>query len=212
MNIVGILLAAGRGTRFSPNADQCKLLAPVIGADGSRAPLAQHAARSMRAALGSVITVVGPDPGAPWGLLRELLRAQGCTVLACVPDGAGGAAPAGMGASIATAVRASAQADGWIIALADMPWVEPATIAALRRALQEGAPSAAPYFRGRRGHPVGFAAACGSELAVLRGDTGARALLERHPPVRIDVDDEGIVLDVDVPADLAQLPRPRGAP
>ncbi len=212
MNIVGILLAAGGGTRFSPDAGQCKLLAPVAGTDGSPAALAQHAARAMRAALGSVIAVVGPDPGGPCGQLRELLRAQGCTVIACAADGAGGDAPAGMGASIAASVRASTDADGWIIALADMPWVAPATITALRQALLDGAPSAAPYYRGRRGHPVGFGAACGPELAALRGDTGARAVLERHPPVRVEVDDEGVVLDVDVPADLARRPRPRGAP
>ncbi|MGA7779576.1 MAG: nucleotidyltransferase family protein, partial [Paraburkholderia sp.] len=39
-------------------------------------------------------------------------------------------------------------------------------------------------------------------LRALDGDTGARALLTEHPVARLDVDDPGILRDVDTPEDL----------
>ncbi|MEF9943630.1 MAG: nucleotidyltransferase family protein, partial [Burkholderiaceae bacterium] len=52
---------------------------------------------------------------------------------------------------------------------------------------------------GRRGHPVGFAAALGAELIALTGEAGAREVLARHPPQSIEVKDAGVLLDVDTP-------------
>ncbi|MFO1431924.1 MAG: NTP transferase domain-containing protein [Candidatus Competibacteraceae bacterium] len=40
---------------------------------------------------------------------------------------------------------------------------------------------AAPVWNGRRGHPVGFGRQCYPALVALRGDTGARELLNAHP-------------------------------
>jgi molybdenum cofactor cytidylyltransferase len=56
--------------------------------------------------------------------------------------------------------------------------------------------------RGVRGHPVGFALHHYDALAALDGDTGARALFASAPVQLLDVDDPGIVRDVDTPADL----------
>jgi len=215
MQIVGILLAAGRGERYDPTGRQLKLLAPVSAGDGEPAhAIAVHAARALRAAGGPLLAVVRPQTDGAYGELRALLVAQGCTlVTAAVPGpdhGAAGAAVAeGMGISIASAVRSSANAGGWIIALADMPWVRTATIAALRTAIAGGAASAAPYYRGQRGHPVGFAAVCRPALLSLQGDQGARAVLERYPPLRVEADDPGVLLDVDSPGDLRGAVRSR---
>ena len=41
----------------------------------------------------------------------------------------------GMGASLACGVMASPDASGWIVALADMPWIRPATIQSVAAAL-----------------------------------------------------------------------------
>ena len=199
MNLVGILLAAGRGARFDPAARQSKLLAQRRSGSQAGQPLAAAAARTLRAALGTVLAVVRDAPDDDARQLRALLEDAGCTVLRWSPDAA---TAEGTGTSIACAVRASASADGWIVALADMPDIRPETIAAVRDAIAGGAASAAPFYRGQRGHPVGFGTACGAELAALTGDQGARAVLERHPPVRIDVDDPGILFDVDRREDL----------
>jgi molybdenum cofactor cytidylyltransferase len=107
----------------------------------------------------------------------------------------------GMGYSIAAGVAARADAPGWLLLPADMPLVRPATLLAVAAALQHLAVAYAQY-RGRRGHPVGFAAELYSELMVLNGDIGARRIIARYPALGVDVDDPGVLLDVDTEADL----------
>jgi molybdenum cofactor cytidylyltransferase len=60
-----------------------------------------------------------------------------------------------------------------------------------------------PFYQGQRGHPVGFGAEHGEALRGLDGDTGARALLAANRVARLDLDDPGILRDVDTPDDLA---------
>jgi molybdenum cofactor cytidylyltransferase len=185
---VGILLAAGRGTRFGSH----KLLHPLP--DGT--PLGVASARALRAALDRVVAVVRADDAE----LAAALRAAGCETVVC------SRAEEGMGASIACGVDATPAAAGWLIALADMPFIQPATIAAVAAALAQGASIAAPVLDGgRRGHPVGFAAGWFEALRALSGDRGARELLQRHPnELRlIPTVDAGCVADVDSREDLA---------
>jgi molybdenum cofactor cytidylyltransferase len=101
-------------------------------------------------------------------------------------------------------VRASADAHGWVVALADMPYIKPETARIIARALSEGAAIAAPAYRGERGHPVGFARRFGDELSALRGDAGAREILTAHPDwvTLYEVDDPGVLRDIDEPSDL----------
>lgn len=189
MRIVGILLAAGRGVRFGGP----KLLAPL--ADGT--PLGVASARRLCAVLPEVVAVVHPaDPE-----LRRQLAAAGAQTVECA------GAEAGMGISLATGVGATADADAWLIALADMPYIGENSIRTLVRALRDGAALVAPCFRGRRGHPVGFGAEFGPALRALQGDRGARELLARHADRLqcLDVDDPGVLRDVDTPADLATV-------
>jgi molybdenum cofactor cytidylyltransferase len=114
-----------------------------------------------------------------------------------------------MGASLAHGIRASFDADAWIVALGDMPRIRVATIRAVASALATGAIIAAPTYRGTRGHPVGFAGALRDALAALSGDAGAREVLrtERGRVQLMDCDDAGVLADVDTPADLAQIGR-----
>lgn len=189
MRIVGILLAAGRGSRFGGD----KLLARL--ADGT--PVGVQAARNLRAALDQVVAVVRPEDGA----LMQALAAAGVRVEPCA------SAHEGMGASLAHAVRASADADGWIIALGDMPLIRPETISRLARALEQGAAIVAPSHGGERGHPVGFAAEFGPRLTLLSGDVGARDILraERGRIVTLEVEDPGVLADIDTPDALDRL-------
>jgi len=84
-----------------------------------------------------------------------------------------------------------------------MPFVRPSSIAAVRAALEGGADLVAPYFRARRGHPVGIASRYKQELLALGGDEGAKALLARHEVLKIPVGDPGVIRDIDRPEDLA---------
>jgi len=185
-HIVGILLAAGTGSRFGGE----KLLHPMP--DG--VAIAAHAARNLFAAGLDVTAVLRPGDFP----LADMLEQEGCVVTVCRE------AARGMGASLAHAIATERSADGWVIALADMPGITPATIKSVVAALEEGALIAAPQFRNQRGHPVGFSAELRNELLALDGDQGARAVLERHCDALrlIECDDSGVLYDVDRKADI----------
>ncbi|OGA22742.1 MAG: hypothetical protein A3I02_06100 [Betaproteobacteria bacterium RIFCSPLOWO2_02_FULL_67_26] len=185
--IAGILLAAGTGSRFGGD----KLLHPLE--DG--VAIAAHAARNLLAVTPDVIAVVR------WGdfPLYDMLEQEGCQVTMFQ------GAARGMGATLAHGVGQARGADGWVIALADMPRIAPDTIRKVISALEEGARIAAPVYKGERGHPVGFGAQLRDELLALDGDQGARAVLEKHrDAVRlVECDDSGVIYDIDRKADIA---------
>jgi molybdenum cofactor cytidylyltransferase len=109
-----------------------------------------------------------------------------------------------MGASLACAAGAAGEADGYLVALGDMPFLRRTSIAALRDALANGALLVAPYFRTRRGHPIGFSRRFLPELLSLKGDEGARRVLAAHERelVKIPIGDPGVIRDIDTPDDL----------
>lgn len=196
--IVGILLAAGRGRRYDPSGERSKLLAPAPAGPWHGSPLAVAAWRNLRAAEDEAMVVVRAGRDKPNRQLRQRLVEEGACLIEC------GDADQGIAASLVCGVRASAGADGWLIALADMPAVHPDTIRAVADALRNGHASAAPRHRGQRGHPVGFSRECLDALTQLRGDQGARAVLDEFPPALIDVDDPGCLLDVDTTKDAGE--------
>jgi molybdenum cofactor cytidylyltransferase len=111
-----------------------------------------------------------------------------------------------MGASLAYGVAQTPDADGWLIALADMPLVASADALRIADALRTGASIAVPVSSGQRGHPVGFAKGFGAELKALGGDQGARSILVSHPGdiIEIAVSTASNWLDVDSTDDLVR--------
>lgn len=191
--VAGLLLAAGSGRRYDPSGSRLKLIEPAPCGRHAGVPIAVAALRNLRAVIADVVAIVRTVDNEAQRRLHELLAAEGAPLVIC-PD-----ADEGMGRSLACGVNARPDAAGWLIALADMPAVSPRTIAAVRDAIAGGCDAALPVFRGQRGHPVGFGRGCRDQLAALSGDVGARGVLERHPPRRIDVDDPGCLLDIDTP-------------
>ncbi len=188
MNVVAILLAAGSAKRFGSDK--------LLHALPHGVPIAVQAARQLREVFQQdVLAVIRPDAIK----VSDLLRKEGCQVVVC------GNAAEGMGASLACAVRSAGRADAYLVALGDMPFIRASSIAAVRDALAAGAALAAPYFRARRGHPVGIAGTFRAELERLTGDEGAKRLLEAHAAklVKVPVGDPGVLRDIDTPGDLA---------
>lgn len=107
----------------------------------------------------------------------------------------------GMGDSIAAAVRATPDANGWLILPADLPLVLPSTLQTLATACPQ-APVLVPTVNGQRGHPVRFARTLGAQLAALSGPKGAVALTLGPGATELTLEDSGCVLDIDTPADL----------
>ena len=192
--VVGILLAAGRGSRFDPTGARYKLLQPLPSGE----PVVAASARALLAAVPRVTAVVRADDAATASLLRGL----GCDVVACAN------AADGMAASLVCGIERAHGANGWLIALADMPYVLPSTMAALAQAVgqadsEAGAMAiAAPMYQGQRGNPVAFGRAHLQALLALSGDQGARSILKNNPVNELTVNDPGILQDIDTPSDI----------
>ena len=182
MNIVGLLLAAGSASRFGSDKLRHSLLHGV--------PIAVQALRNLKPEVDEVFAAVKPGDAGLFG--------DECKPVICER------AADGMGASLACAVRAAGKRDGYLVALADMPYLRRTSIAAVRQALEGGAALVAPYFRTRRGHPVGIAGRFYDQLLALGGDEGAKSILTVHARelVKIPIGDPGVIRDIDTPADL----------
>ncbi|CAG9170082.1 nucleotidyltransferase family protein [Cupriavidus pampae] len=185
----GVLLAAGFGRRFDATGTRNKLLQTLP--DGRT--VAWRSARTLAVALPTTIAVVRPGQDE----LAAQLRHAGCRVIESA------AAEAGMGAALRDAVAATPDARGWVVALADMPWLPIELVRAVALTITAPDTIAAPWRNGQRGHPVGFGAAWREELLKLEGDEGARALLKTQPVTRILTEDDGAFRDIDLPKDLA---------
>lgn len=188
---IGILLAAGFSRRFGTSDKLMHCLS-----DGR--PIGLAAAQNLVQAVPAAIAIVRPENQE----LGELLKAAGMHVTAC------GAHEKEMADSLAAAIRFSARfaesADGFVIALADMPFIRPQTIADVAGKLMTGASVVVPVYQGRRGHPVAFAAKFRNDLENLRGDEGARSILKRYrdETYTLACDDTGILADIDTLSDI----------
>jgi len=116
----------------------------------------------------------------------------------------------GLGDSIAAAVRATPDATGWLVLPADLPLIQPATLVAVAESLERHDVVVA-HHRGQKGHPVGFDHVCESALRNLGGPNGASSVVRAEAAVGgvydLDLDDEGIVADIDTLADLRAAER-----
>jgi molybdenum cofactor cytidylyltransferase len=97
-----------------------------------------------------------------------------------------------------------------VVGLADMPEIASGTISALIEAWRPlgSAGIVAPVFKGQRGHPVVLGSDHFPALRLLTGDRGARTILQAQSAdlQLVDVDDSGVLFDLDTPADLERQP------
>ncbi len=188
MQLAGLVLAAGGASRFgSP-----KVLAPFQGE-----PLVRRAALLLSPLCPAGVFVVTGDGEAA---IRTVLDGTGAT---CVPN-------PGWAEGLSSSLRAGVaalppEAEAVMILLADTPAVTGADLATLVAAWQvEPQLVTAANYGDRAGPPVILPRSVWPELAALRGDQGARSLLQWHTEL-ITVPMPHAALDVDTPADLARL-------
>jgi molybdenum cofactor cytidylyltransferase len=191
--LCALVLAAGEGRRFDPTGRTWKLVEPLAD---SR-PVIRAVCENLTAFVDELVVVCGEHEAEAVDALAGLpVRSVRCAEAA-----------AGMGATIKCGIRATDPSIGWLVALADMPFVSSRTLAALCEALRSGAPIVRPMFGGRPGHPVGFAASLRGELLGIDDRGGASALVRRRAAhvVQLATDDPGCVHDIDLPADLKRF-------
>ena len=180
-----LVLAAGQGSRYQGSRHK---LAEALGGSTVLGTTVRHAIETQLPVL--VVTTAALAP-----LLMRQIATRDILVLSADD------ARRGMGDSIAAGVAERSGAPGWLILPGDMPLVQPASMLAVATALEQH-PVAYAQHRGRQGHPVGFAAELYSELIQLRGDDGARRVVARYPAHGQEVDDPGVLLDLDTVSDL----------
>lgn len=184
-----ILLCAGRGTRFDVTGKSSKLLALLP----SGKVVLEAALDNLLAANLHPLAIVNSSQDQ----IKFFLTQQGILWIES-PE-----ADQGMGYSIATGVRRSEGADGWLICLGDMPYVSSETIAQLLTTIEQHPQSiVAPIYQGQRGHPVFIPAIFKQDLLDLQKDEGPRHLMKHGPVVLMDTNDAGILYDIDQPSDL----------
>lgn len=182
-----VVLAAGFGRRF--DAIEQKLRQPLGRASVLGSTLLQVIESQL-----PVVVVTTPQMAShasEWVAARDVLE------LAPKDLGEG----FGIGRSIARGVQARGQSPGWLVLPGDMPLVRPDTLRAVAAALDEHPVTYAQH-RGQRGHPVAFSCELYSELSQLTGDEGARRVVFRYPSRAVDVDDPGVLMDIDTADDL----------
>ncbi len=191
-----IVLAAGAGRRFETAGP--KPLAVVNG----RPMVVSAVDRLRRGGARQMIIVVGHRADTVRETLEQAFPQQ-VNRLSFVKNRA---FATGLASSLRTAIDAVDPASiGCLIHHADRPFVEPDTVARVLGLAWEGARAVVPRFRQRPGFPVYLSAGM---LAVirpdLRGDEGARRYLRAHEEdvTYLDVEDRGVVEDVDTRADL----------
>lgn len=191
--VAAIVLAAGQGRRFAAAAPQAgpKLLAGVQGV-----PMLQATVHALRTAGATdVVIVVAHDASA---LLRDLADRQADRVAVNEnPD-------RGMLSSIQAGLRGLSVTPAVCLVMpADMPFVRPASVAQVIDAAATGR-TVSPRYRGRGGHPVALSPALRARVGVADAAGSLKPLLYADDPWLLEVDDPGILRDVDVPADLAE--------
>jgi len=189
--IVALVLAAGRGRRFSANDN--KLLEPFRGR-----PLFRHAVdAALSSQVAETVVVTGFDA-------ERVERELAGLPLRIVRNGE---YEEGMAASLRVGLRNAQDADAVVVLLGDMPLIRAELIDRLIALFEAGGASAvAPTYGGQCGNPVLLGRALFPLVARLSGDAGARALLRARDDVReFETHDAGVILDVDAVSDLSAL-------
>jgi molybdenum cofactor cytidylyltransferase len=191
--IVGVVLAGGRGTRFG---DGNKLLASLDGR-----PIVSRAARTLDVdQIGYTVAILGHDADR----VHEVVKSDVDDTVENPAYKRGQSRAVRVGTEIAI----ERGADAALFLPGDMPRVDQETIERLVAAYRSGEGTiVAPTYEGTRGNPVLFDVLHFDALKEVTGDAGGRALFERNAVRRVDVDDPGVRLDVDTVDDCKRLRR-----
>ena len=180
MKLSAVVLAAGSASRFGSD----KLKADLAGK-----PVFEHTLLGLLAAgFHEIVVVVRPG----WYITAPQVRFV-----------ENPRADEGMGRSLALGISSLKPADAAFVVLADMPFLPEDVFKRLAQALP-GNDIVLPRHNGQAGHPVLFSNVCFPDLQRLEGDRGGRVLIDsgRYRVNFIDDDSDGVLRDIDRPADL----------
>jgi molybdenum cofactor cytidylyltransferase len=195
-NVAGIILAAGESSRMGRD----KALLPLTS-QGSGQTFLEHLTEILDGEVSPLVIVLGHHADE----IQKHIQLPPAARILRNPD-------YGMGqlSSLRVALQGLRGQDvaGALVCLVDHPALTKQVVRALlARFRQSTASILVPTFQGRRGHPVLFASRLFGELQDAPLDQGARWVVHRHPAEveLVEVDEEGILWDVDRPEDYDAL-------
>lgn len=197
--ISAVILAAGQSKRMGRSKQ-------LLGAGGKT--LLQSALDSaLQADVNEVILVLGHEAER---ILRETVTRGAKVVIN--PDFAGG-----MMTSIRKGLEVLDQkSEAFFIVLGDQPEIGPDIYNRLIREFRRAHPSKSillPTHHGKRGHPALFSTKYLAEGFDIKGDTGFREIVQRHPDevLFVEVDTASILMDIDTPEDYQEYLQKKSA-
>jgi len=195
--IAAVVLAAGASSRMG----KPKLTLPVSG----EPMLGKTLDIYRRALVDRVVVVLGANAAK----LREEVKFEKETVILnpLFRNGMSGSLKLGLKA-------VEKEADAMIVALGDQPYVSPDTINTMIEVYSRtNASVVIPTYRGIRGNPVLFDKSVFPEIKRIKGDKGAKSVVERHSESlrEVAVEDSGVLFDIDTPSDYSKATSSREA-
>ncbi len=185
--IVGLVMAAGLGTRFGGN----KMLHPIKQSKGESVAMGLQSALNVKPWVDEVICIVRPQDDA----LIKLYRQHGLRfeINSNYEEG--------LSSSFIAGIKAAPDASMWLIALGDMPFIQQGTFRQIKKAIDKGDQNniIQTSLNKKPGHPVVFPSRLKDDLLALSADEGARSIVkkERLNLINVPVDDVGVHIDID---------------
>ncbi len=189
--VSAVILAAGASTRMG----RAKQLLPLGGAT-----LLARAIENVRAAsLDEIVLVLGAEAEA----IQPHLSPSLTQIVVNQAYRQGMASSLRLGLS-----HVDASSDAALIVLGDQPFLQPQTLSHIMDGyFKTRAPIVIPSYQGKRGNPVLLDRSVFFEVMALEGDTGCRAIFPNHLDeiLKVEVEDPGILLDIDTQEDYERL-------
>ena len=193
LRVGAVILAAGQSSRMGEPKQLLRL--------GGKTLLARTLENVRASKVNDIVLVLGFAAGK----IAQQVAVEGVKVVL------NEAYQQGMGVSLRVGLSAlDPLTDAALIVLADQPFVRPETLDQIIDQFQHsGAQIAVPMYQGFRGNPVLLDRSVFHEVMALSGDVGCRAIFGNHVEgiLKVNVDDIGVLLDIDNKEDLAKLQR-----
>lgn len=191
--IEGLVLAAGLSSRMGTN----KMLIKVNGS----AIIEKTIVTLMGSPLSNITIILGNDSNE----VKKVLEHYPVSFI-YNPD-----YRQGMSTSIICGIKWAAEQsdiDAVLVILGDMPFVKTDTIGFLIDEYKKKSSAIiVPCYKGRNGHPVLFSREMFRYILAIKGDNGAREVINtfKNQVLFIDVDDPGIIIDLDTKQDIVNV-------
>ncbi len=190
--LTGLVLAAGRGTRFDPSGQHNKLLATL--------PNGQSVLKRACLALAPHVEQIVVVLRAPCERIQtELADLDVTFVYSCQAD-------LGLGYSLAQSIAQTQATKGWLVTLGDLPFISAASYQQVIAAFEQNGGIVRPSYQGQIGHPVLFAAELKADLQQVEHADGPKHIFRHysHLSQTLAVSDAGVCADIDYPEHLTR--------